>query len=62
MTNAETYRRQIIFQNNFIVSMAIIPNYGATKTVTIDKVEEQLLQLAGISGVKETHLSLNKGR
>ena len=62
MTRAEIYRRQIIFQNNFIVSMAIIPNYGATKTVTTDKVEEQLLQLARISGVKETHLSLNKGR
>ena len=62
MTNAETYRQQIIFQNNFIVSMAIIPNYGVTKTVTTDKVEEKLLQLVRMSGVEETHLSLNKGR
>ena len=31
MTNAETYRRQIIFQNNFIASMAIILIYGVTK-------------------------------
>ena len=37
MTNAETYRRQKIFQNNFIVSMAIIPIYGETKVAMINK-------------------------
>ena len=30
MMNSETYRRQIIFQNNFIASIAIIPIYGVT--------------------------------
>ena len=43
VTNAETYRRQIIFQNNFIASMAIIPIYGVTKTAMTEKVEEKIL-------------------
>ena len=60
MTNAEIYGRHIIFQNNFIASMTIIPIYGATKTTIIDKVEEKLLQVVGILGVEETHLSLDK--
>ena len=42
MTNAETYRRQIIVQNNFIASMAIMPIYGVTKIAMIDKVHEKL--------------------
>ena len=40
--------------------MTIIPIYGATKTTIIDKVEEKLLQVVGILGVEETHLSLDK--
>ena len=60
MTNAEIYGRHIIFQNNFIASMTIILIYGATKTTIIDKVEEKLLQVVGILGVEETHLSLDK--
>ena len=63
MTNAETYRRQIIFQNNFIASMAIIPIYGVTKKkAMIDKVQEKLRRVAGISGIDETHLTLDKGK
>ena len=42
MTNAETYRRQIIVQNNFIASMAIVPIYGVTKIAMTDKVHEKL--------------------
>ena len=62
MTNAETYRRQIIFQNNFIALMAIIPIYGVTKIAMTDKVQEKLRQVAGISGIEETHLTLDKGK
>ena len=62
MTNAETYRRQIIFQNNFIASMAIIPIYGVTKAAMRDKVQEKLRQVAGISGIEETHLTMDKGK
>ena len=62
MTNAETYRRQIIFQNNFIASMAIIPIYGVTKIAITDKVQDKLRQVAGISGIEETHLTLDKGK
>ena len=40
--------------------MTIILIYGATKTTIIDKVEEKLLQVVGILGVEETHLSLDK--
>ena len=62
MTNTETYRRQIIFQNNFIASMAIIPIYGVTKLAMNDKVYDKLRQVAGISGIEETHLTLDKGK
>ena len=62
MTNAETYRRQIIFQNNFIASMAIIPIYGVTKIAMTDKVQEKLRQVVGISDIEETHLTLDKGK
>ena len=62
MTNTETYRRNIIFQNNFIVSMAIIPICGVTKIAMPDKVQETFRQVAGISGIEETHLTLDKGK
>ena len=62
MTNVETYRRNNIFQNNYIALMVIIPIYGVTKTAMTDKVEEKLLQVAGISGVEDTHLYLDKGK
>ena len=39
MKNPEIYIRHIIFQNDLIVSMAIIQIYSVTKTVMIDKVE-----------------------
>ena len=42
MTNVETYRRQIIFQNNFIASMAIIPIYGVPKIAMTEKLQEKL--------------------
>ena len=35
--------------------MAIIPMYGVTKRAMTNKVEEKLLQVTEISGVKETH-------
>ena len=40
--------------------MAIISIYGVTKIAMIDKVHEKLRQVAGISGVEETHLTLDK--
>ena len=52
MTNAETYRRQIIFQNCFIVSMIIIPIYGVTKTAMTDKVEETVYKLQAFNESK----------
>ena len=62
ITNVETYRRQINVQNNFIASMAIIPIYGVTKIAMTDKVHEKLRQVVGISGVGETHLTMDKGK
>ena len=56
MTNSEKYRRQIIFQNKFISSMAIIPIYGVTKTAMTDKIEEKPLKIAGVFSIEETHL------
>ena len=56
ITNTETYRRQIIFQNNFTASMTTIPINGGTKTAMIDKKEEKILQVTSISEVEETHL------
>ena len=51
MINTETYRKQIIFQNNFIASIAITPIYGVTKLAMNDKVYEKLRQVADISGI-----------
>ena len=62
MTNTETHIRHIIFQNNFIASMSIIPIYRVTKAAMINKVEKKLLHVEYISGVEETHLSLDKGK
>ena len=62
MMNSKRYRRQIIFQNNFVASMVIIPIYGVTKTEMVDKVKTKLLQVTDFSGVEETHLSLDKGK
>ena len=42
--------------------MAIIPIYRVTKIAMTDKVQEKLRQVAGISGVEETHLTLDKGK
>ena len=42
--------------------MAIIPIYGVTKTAMIDKVQDKLRQVAGISGIEETHLTIDKGK
>ena len=62
MKNAETYGRQIIFHSNFIASMAVIPIYGVTKIAMTDKLQKKLRQGAGISGIEETHLTLDKGK
>ena len=62
MTNTETYRRHIIFQNNFIASMAIIPSYGVTKISMIGKVHEKHRQVVEITRVKKTYLTLDKGK
>ena len=37
--------------------MVTILIYGGKKTIMRDKVEGNILQVAGISGVEETHLS-----
>ena len=42
--------------------MAIILIYGVTKIAMIEKVHEKLRQVAGISGVEETHLTRDKGK
>ena len=62
MTNTETHIRHIIFQNNFIASMSIIPIYRVAKAAMINKVEEELLHVEDISGVEETRLFLDKGK
>ena len=62
MTNTETYRRQIIFQNNFIASIAIISILWRDKNSNDKKVQKKLRQVAGISGIEETHLTLDKGK
>ena len=62
MTNTETYRRQIIFQNNFIASIAIISILWRDKNSNDKKVQKKHRQVAGISGIEETHLTLDKGK
>ena len=42
--------------------MAIISIYGVTKVTMTDKVQEKPRQVAGISGVEEIHLTLDKGK
>lgn len=42
--------------------MTTIPIYDRTKTAIIDKVEELLLQIIGVSSIEETHLYKNKGK
>ena len=42
--------------------MAIIPIYGVTKISMTEKVQEKVRQVAGISGIEETHLTLDKGK
>ena len=42
--------------------MDIIPIYGVTKIAMTDKVQEKLRQVVGISGIEETHLTMDKGK
>ena len=57
MTSVATYRHQTVLQNNYIVSMVIIPIHKVTKSAMKEKVEIRLLQVAGISRVVETHMT-----
>ena len=60
MTNAETYRRQLIFQKKIIVSMVIVLIYGMSEIAIQEKAEEKNLQITGISSIEDTHLSDKK--
>ena len=62
MTSEKTYTRHTVFKNNFIASMSIIPIYRVTKATRTYKVQDNFLQVADISTVKDTHLSLDKGK
>ena len=60
MTNTETYRRQIIFRTISLHQWQSFLFYGVTKIAMTKKVQEKLRQIAGISGIEESLLTLDK--
>lgn len=56
MTTNKKIRRQLILQNNFLETLAVVPNHGISQKGMKDKVEDKLNKIPGIQSIEGTPL------
>ena len=62
ITTNETYRRQIVLQNNILANMAVVPIHGISKKGMKDKAQEKLIRTPGIRSIEVSHIIGENGK